>query len=330
MSDYQEKEEIKVRQEKTYTVVGIVDGQDSRVPISTTMKYYIGGSGIDGFGAYVYLPKEKLETFDVSARYDKKAIRHIASVNAGLLGISEELYARVYGDYWKDGQHVSDEELVEATRIAQNLRVEYYLAAFESWNMNNPAMMLILGLFSMVFLIVCFAGVFCINNSFSISLTEKTRFYGMMTSVGMTKRQRRQFVWQEALVIGGFGIPAGVFFGLILAYGLILIADRILSHVLTITLQYFVSWRTIFAGVLVSVLMVILSAAESAARSARISPIAAIRANGDLAVAEKEKKMVRQEKSGWQFGRFSRVAYFCRHKGEAVPMDASVVPESCS
>ena len=293
---YWEKEEIKVRQEKTYTVVGFVDGEDSRVPVFTKIQYQIVGSGIDCFGAYVSWPKEKLEMFDASARYDKMAIRHIASVNAGLLGISEELYKRVYGDYWKDSEHVSDEELVEATRIAQNLRVKYFLTSFENWDMNHPAMMLILGLFSMVFLIVCFAGVFCINNSFSISLTEKTRFYGMMSSVGMTKRQRRQFVWQEALVIGGYGIPVGVVFGLALAYGLVQIADRILGHVLTITLQYFVSWRTVFAGVLVSVLMVILSAAESAARSARISPIAAIRANGDLAVSEKEKRKEKKKR----------------------------------
>ncbi len=56
--------------------------------------------------------------------------------------------------------------------------------------------------------------VFLIRNAFSISLNERTRQFGILMSVGATKKQLRNSVLFEGVCIGAAGIPAGVILGL--------------------------------------------------------------------------------------------------------------------
>ncbi len=56
--------------------------------------------------------------------------------------------------------------------------------------------------------------VFLIYNSFSISLNERTRQLGILSSVGATKKQLRSSVLLEGLCIGAAGVPAGVLVGI--------------------------------------------------------------------------------------------------------------------
>lgn len=49
--------------------------------------------------------------------------------------------------------------------------------------------------------VIVFTSVFCIRNSFAISITEKTKMYGMLSSVGATKKQIRQSVISEAMLL---------------------------------------------------------------------------------------------------------------------------------
>ena len=43
--------------------------------------------------------------------------------------------------------------------------------------------------------IIIFTSVFCIKNSFDISITEKTKQYGMLRSIGATKKQIKKNVF---------------------------------------------------------------------------------------------------------------------------------------
>ena len=59
---------------------------------------------------------------------------------------------------------------------------------------------------SVVVVVIIFTSVFCIKNSFDISITEKTRQYGMLSSIGATRKQIKQNVYYEALILGIIGI----------------------------------------------------------------------------------------------------------------------------
>lgn len=49
--------------------------------------------------------------------------------------------------------------------------------------------------------VIVFTSVFCIRNSFAISITEKIKMYGMLSSVGATKKQIKQSVIKEAMLL---------------------------------------------------------------------------------------------------------------------------------
>lgn len=63
-------------------------------------------------------------------------------------------------------------------------------------------------------LVIAAAGASLIYNSFSISVAERTRQFGMLASIGASKRQIRRTVMLEALVLGIIGIPLGIAMGL--------------------------------------------------------------------------------------------------------------------
>jgi putative ABC transport system permease protein len=62
--------------------------------------------------------------------------------------------------------------------------------------------------------IIMVGSVFLIYNSFNISLNERTRQFGILSSVGATPRQLRNSVLFEGLCIGAIGIPIGVLAGI--------------------------------------------------------------------------------------------------------------------
>lgn len=71
--------------------------------------------------------------------------------------------------------------------------------------------------------IIVFTSVFCIKNSFDISITEKIKKYGMLRSIGATKKQIKRNVFYEATILGLIGIPLGILSGFIASFILIIV-----------------------------------------------------------------------------------------------------------
>lgn len=71
----------------------------------------------------------------------------------------------------------------------------------------------IVAMATILMLLICFGSVSLIYNSFSISVSQRTRQYGILKSIGATKRQIRGSVLYEALLLCAVGIPAGLLVG---------------------------------------------------------------------------------------------------------------------
>ncbi len=91
---------------------------------------------------------------------------------------------------------------------------------------------MIFSLAVIIIIIVMLASVFVIRNSFAISITEKTSMYGMLASVGATKRQIRRNVLFEGFILGLIGIPLGILLGLGVNAILITILNSVLGDML--------------------------------------------------------------------------------------------------
>jgi putative ABC transport system permease protein len=93
-------------------------------------------------------------------------------------------------------------EEIEKTTNEELLRYEGIL--------NESSLKGLYEIASVVILIIVVSSVFVIRNSFAISVSEKTKQYGMMSSIGATKKQIKKSVLFEGLIIGLIGIPLGI------------------------------------------------------------------------------------------------------------------------
>ena len=59
-----------------------------------------------------------------------------------------------------------------------------------------------------------FGSILLIYNAFSISVSERTKQFGLLSSIGATKRQLLRSVLFEALFLSVIGIPLGILAGI--------------------------------------------------------------------------------------------------------------------
>ena len=77
-------------------------------------------------------------------------------------------------------------------------------------NIEDGSMRAIYLVAFIVMIIIIFTSVFCIKNSFDISINEKIKQYGMLRSIGATKKQIKRNVYYEGTILGIIGIPLGI------------------------------------------------------------------------------------------------------------------------
>ena len=126
-----------------------------------------------------------------------------------------------------------------------------------------------------------------ISNAFRVSATERLRQFGLLKSVGATKKQIRRTVLYESVYIAMLGIPIGLVIGLVVQ----LIGVKVANHFLHVlvrgtaeSLRFTVSWEILLAAVLVSFLTTTISAWIPARKASKASAIDAMRGSGEVKV----------------------------------------------
>lgn len=143
-----------------------------------------------------------------------------------------------------------------------------------------------------VALVIVVGSVSLIYNAFAISVSERSRYLGMLSSVGATRRQKRNSVFFEGAVIGVISIPLGVICGMLgigITFGFI---NPILEDALDVTekLTLVVTPLSIALACLVSIITIFISTYIPAQRASKISAIDAIRQTADIKLTSKALK----------------------------------------
>lgn len=162
------------------------------------------------------------------------------------------------------------------------------------------------GLVAILFALIFLGSVALIYNSFSISVSERTKQFGLLKSIGATNRQLRRMVLTEALLLCLIGIPAGLLLGcggigltlrfLQPAFDRFIQIDGLDSVRIHLTLA--LPALALAAGI--GLLTALVSAWIPARRATRLSPMAAIRQSRDVKVRAREVKV--SKLTGWLFG----------------------------
>lgn len=195
---------------------------------------------------------------------------------------------------------VADNQLYQkAEQLADKLGInsddiDYHrsLLRFLGTSQNGDLVQTLYMFAGIMYLIIIFGSVSLIYNAFAISLTERSRYLGMLASVGATRAQKRQSVFFESFLIGIIGIPLGIASGL-LGMG---ITFRLVGPAIAKLTSYANELRLSFppAALLIiaalGALTIFISACIPARRASRLSPIDAIRKNEDEKLTRRKVK----------------------------------------
>lgn len=169
---------------------------------------------------------------------------------------------------------------------------------------------------ALLVIIIMVGSIMLIYNSFAISISERTRQFGLLSSIGATKRQIRKAVLFEAFALSVAGIVLGIILGLAGTYVTLLIIGPMFDNVmkLGVSIHMTFSWTAILISSVVSLITVMISAFIPAIRATHCNAIDAIRQGRDI---KNEKKTIKTSKLvGKLFGFEGTLAtkYFKRNK----------------
>ncbi len=119
-----------------------------------------------------------------------------------------------------------------------------------------------------------FVGAFLIYNAFSMTVVERTREFGMLRTLGMTRSQVVSQVLVEAVLMGVVGSILGLGLGLLMARGLSRLMSILLAQELT---QMNTPQPLLAVGLTIGVLVAIIAAVIPALRAGKVSPLEALR-----------------------------------------------------
>lgn len=174
----------------------------------------------------------------------------------------------------------------------ENLKYKGYfvnreLLRWEAFAFSDSTITMLYSVVSVLIFIILFTSIFCIRNSFAISTTEKIKMYGMLSSVGATKKQIKKSVIFEGIILGLIGIPLGVLLGLVAVFVLIKIVNALIGDFLLTNIDgivFNISIMSILLAIILGVVIIYLSAISSAKRASRVSPIEQLRNSNDIKI----------------------------------------------
>ncbi len=172
------------------------------------------------------------------------------------------------------------------------LNLNKELLSYEGASLDDETLRTIYGLGAFIMGIVLVSSVFVIRNGFAISITERLKQYGMLSSIGATKKQIKKSVYFEGFILGIIGIPLGILSGIFAIYILVNVVNYILKDYVSsgTLLTYGISWPAIVVSIIVSVVTIWLSCRNSAKKASKITPIEAIRSSEDVKLKTKKIK----------------------------------------
>ena len=265
----------------------------------------VGQDTLNQFNPYIYdeetgEPEEELvirqtRTFQIVGIYSRPDFEEYSAPGYTALTVAnlEENVGDSYDVYFRmtDPAQVYDYLKNLDCGSATNTDVLLYSGVSKYSSFNT----MLTGLVAVLVGLIMFGSVSLIYNAFAISVSERTRQFGLLSSVGATRRQIGRMVLMEALFVSMVGIPLGVLAGL----GGIGITLRIVSDMMIrltmipVPLRLRISPYVVGAAVVLSLITVLLSAWIPSARAKRVTAIEAIRQSRDV------RGKSRPVKTGW-------------------------------
>ena len=194
---------------------------------------------------------------------------------------------------------LGENDYTKIATYSKQLKYDYKLNSallrWEAASFSDSTLKMLYNVAGIVIFIILFTSVFCIRNSIAIATTEKIKMYGMLASVGATKKQIRKNVKFESMILGLIGIPLGVLSGLFAVFILLKIVNLLLGDVLfSHNAEGFIFTVNIYAiliSIVLGIVTIYLSSISSARKASRVSPIESLRNSAKIKLRAKKLKV---------------------------------------
>lgn len=229
-------------------------------------------------------------TLTVYSRYTQKALRNKDAVTADIIGVDEKLFEKANNSSVEMSAEESDRYFKEMENAKYDIYINRYLISYECVFPIDGTFKALFTVAAVVALIIILTSVYCIKNSFNISITEKIRQYGMLASVGATRRQIKSSVKTEAAMLGVVGIPVGTLSGILASLILVKVVNALSAGWLNFALSFHTSLPALILAVILSIATIYFSATGSARRAAKVTPLEAIRNTKEIKIKSAKLK----------------------------------------
>lgn len=260
----------------TYKVVGIFERPSTSLEPFSSPGYTFITTNASG-----------VKNYTVFARYTKDGLKNQYKVTAGILGVDASLLKKNILEFNYKEVYEKEPEKSKYT-----FDVNRYLIMLETNAYGDSSMKALLVLSTIVTVIIIVTSVYCIKNSFNISITEKTKEYGILKSVGATTSQIKKSVYYEAFLLGCVGIPIGVISGVFASFILIHVVNFFIRSMFVGNeyLIFKISYLSILISIILSIVTIFMSSKKGAKIASKTSPMVLIRGNNDILVNSKKLK----------------------------------------
>ncbi len=149
---------------------------------------------------------------------------------------------------------------------------------------NSTAFRTVYGMAGVLFALVLLAGVLMISGTMNSNIAQRTRFFGMMRCLGMSKQQVVHFVRMEALNWCRIAIPIGLVLGTFSSWAVCGALRYGIGGEFATTPVFRLSMGGLCAGAVVGVVTVLLAAQAPTKQAAEVPPVAAASGSEQAAV----------------------------------------------
>ena len=290
------------------------DGQKEKSSNSNTASDASINSDVVTLGMEQFLPQET-RTYTVVGFYERPSYESYEAPGYTALTIGDASADHPYDLYLKTNTKGDTsptlERLFENQSDAYLWRTNTSLLRLYGYSGESSYNRVLYSLGVILVGIIMFGSISLIYNAFSISVSERTRQFGLLASIGATKRQLDGSVLFEALLLSLIGIPLGILSGL-LGIGITFFFVRdMMTDILGFTsldnytmarltnilgpskgtsLTLHLSFAALAIAVAVSLLTVMISAYIPAIRATKKPAIDAIRQTNDISIRSRKVK----------------------------------------
>lgn len=211
----------------------------------------------------------------------------------------------------------SYDEIGTDKKFNYDYQINNELLRWEALKFSDSTFSMLMTIAGVVIFIIIFTSAFCIRNSFAISTTEKMKMYGMLASIGATKKQIKKSVLYEGFILGMIAIPLGILCGLLAVFILIKIVNILLGDFLFNSIDgivFKVSILSIIISIVLGFITIYFSVINSAKKASKVSPIDNLRSSNDIKIDAKKLHTPKIIKKVFKEGGVLAYKNLCRSK----------------